>query len=193
MASEEVKEVLEKVRETLKARGARTIAGLGRTFRALDSYDGNKKVDKEEFVVGLRENGVDLTQDEADALMGHFDIDGDGHVCFDEFLVGIRGRLNENREPIVHEAFAKFDKDSSGEIAIEDIKGVYNTDFHPDKQSGEKTDEEIFQDFLSSFGDKNDDGIITKDEWIEYYSAVSSNIDDDDHFNLMMKNAWQLD
>ena len=30
-------------------------------FRALDSYDDNKKIDREEFLVSLRENGVELT------------------------------------------------------------------------------------------------------------------------------------
>ena len=37
--------ILEKVRAQLKARGAKTIRGLGRTFRQLDSFDGNRKVD----------------------------------------------------------------------------------------------------------------------------------------------------
>ncbi|CAI2381398.1 unnamed protein product [Moneuplotes crassus] len=193
MPGVDVIEVLDRVRAALKRRGSRTIAGLGRTFRALDSYDGNKKVDAEEFSVGLRENGVDLTQEEADALLTYFDKDGDGNVCFDEFLVGIRGRLNERREAIALKAFLKFDKDCSGAITVDDMKGVYNTDFHPKKQSGEMTDDEIFLDFLSNFGDKNNDGMITKDEWIEYYSAVSANIDNDDHFILLMRNAWQLD
>ncbi|CAI2380857.1 unnamed protein product [Moneuplotes crassus] len=193
MASVDVFDILNKVREALKKRGARTIAGLGRTFRALDSYDGNKKVDAEEFSVGLRENGVDLTQEEADALLTYFDKDGDGNVCFDEFLVGIRGRINERRDAIALKAFLKFAKDCSGEITVDDMRGVYTTEFHPKKQSGEMTDDEIFLDFLSNFGDKNNDGIITKEEWIEYYSAVSSNIDNDDHFILLMRNAWQLD
>lgn len=50
----------------MTARGATTIRGLGRTFRALDSYDGNRKVDAGEFFVGLQENGVKLTKAEAD-------------------------------------------------------------------------------------------------------------------------------
>ena len=42
-------ETLAKVRAQLKARGARTIAGLSRVFRQLDSFDGNKKVDMDEL------------------------------------------------------------------------------------------------------------------------------------------------
>ena len=66
----DVIELLDRVKAALKKRGSKTIAGLGRTFRALDSYDGNQKVDSEEFRVGLRENGVDLTQEESDVIVG---------------------------------------------------------------------------------------------------------------------------
>ena len=43
--SAEVLVLLDRVKSALKKRGTKTIAGLGRTFRALDSFDGNKKVD----------------------------------------------------------------------------------------------------------------------------------------------------
>jgi hypothetical protein len=58
----------------LAARGANTVRGLGRTFKALDSYDGNRKLDPQEFFVGLQENGVKLTKAEADvsALNGQY-------------------------------------------------------------------------------------------------------------------------
>jgi hypothetical protein len=48
------------------ARGSTTIRGLGRTFRQLDSFDGNRKVDAGEFFVGMQENGVKITKAEAD-------------------------------------------------------------------------------------------------------------------------------
>lgn len=37
------------------------------------------------------------------------------------------------------------------------------------------------------------DGKVTKDEWIEYYANVSSSIDTDEYFAVMMNNAWKLD
>ncbi len=82
--------IMEKVREQFAKRGARTIRGLGRAFRLMDSYDGNRKVDAQEFFVGMQEAGIQITKVEADALMSYFDTDGDGHINYDEFLVGIR-------------------------------------------------------------------------------------------------------
>ena len=58
--------VLDKMRSQLKARGAKTIRGLGRVFRNFDSFDGNKKIDSQEFFSGLREIQVQVTQAEAD-------------------------------------------------------------------------------------------------------------------------------
>ena len=82
--------VLQRVRDQIFARGAKTIRGLGRTFRALDSFDGNKKVDRNEFLVGLKENGVQISKDEANLLLDLIDTNRDGTLDFDEFLIAMR-------------------------------------------------------------------------------------------------------
>ncbi len=41
--------VLDKVKAQLANRGAQTIRSLGKVFKSLDSYDGNRKVDASEF------------------------------------------------------------------------------------------------------------------------------------------------
>lgn len=94
---------------------------------------------------------------------------------------------------MVDKAFLKFDRDGSSEISAADLRGVYNCTMHPKVQSGELTEDEVFLEFLQSFGDKNKDGKITRAEWSEYYAAVSSSIDNDDHFVQLMKAAWKLD
>lgn len=80
----------------MAARGAKTIRGLGRVFKTMDD-SGNRKVDAQEFFVGLNECGCSLTKEETDALLSAFDTDHDGNVNFDEFLVGLRGSMNPAR------------------------------------------------------------------------------------------------
>ena len=46
------------------------------------------------------------------------------------------------------QAFKKLDRDSSGQIDIDDIRGVYNASNHPDVASGKKTEDEILGEFL---------------------------------------------
>ena len=53
------------MRAQINARGAKTIRGLGRVFRNFDSFDGNHKVDAQEFFSGLREIQVDINEAEA--------------------------------------------------------------------------------------------------------------------------------
>ena len=62
----------------------------------------------------------------------------------------------------INKVFALFDKDGSGFINSKDLQGVFNLSFNPKVASGELTEDEAFLEFLSSFGDKNNDGTITK-------------------------------
>lgn len=58
------------MRAQINSRGAKTIRGLGRVFRNFDSFDGNKKVDAQEFFSGLKEIQVDVTEAEAKVRSG---------------------------------------------------------------------------------------------------------------------------
>ena len=80
--------------------------------------------------------------------------------------------------------------DGSGVVTAADLRVVYSTNAHPKVISGEITEDEAYLEFLANFGDKNNDGMITQQEWNVYYAAVSANIDNDDEFCLMMTNAW---
>ncbi len=44
-----------------------------------------------------------------------------------------------------------MDKDKSGILDFDDIKGVYNGKKHPDVISGKKTEEEVLGEFLDTF------------------------------------------
>jgi Ca2+-binding EF-hand superfamily protein len=49
------------------------------------------------------------------------------------------------------QAFELMDKDGSGELDINDIRGTYNARMHPDVKSGKKTEDEILLEFLETF------------------------------------------
>lgn len=74
-----------------------SIRSLGKAFKTIDSYNGDRKIDKEEFYWGLKDFGVTITKKEADTLLAYLDTNEDGYVNFDEFLVGIRGKPNQKR------------------------------------------------------------------------------------------------
>jgi hypothetical protein len=57
---------LENLRAQLSARGANTIRGLSRVFKSIDSNNGNRKVDAQEFYVGLKELGLTISKQDID-------------------------------------------------------------------------------------------------------------------------------
>ena len=59
--------------------------------------------------------------------------------------------MNGFRRSLAEKAFRVMDKDKSGVLNIDDIKGVYNGKKHPDVIAGKKTEEEVLGEFLDTF------------------------------------------
>lgn len=108
--------------------------------------------------------------------------------------------MNQFRTNLVIKAFKKIDYNGDGVLDINDIKGKYDASKHPDVKSGKKTENEVLKEFLETFemhhnvmhGTKSD-GMVTMEEFIEYYTNISANIDNDAYFDLMITNAWNLE
>lgn len=185
-------QVLEKILKTLKARGAHGIRGLGIVFRRMDN-NGDKKMDRHEFMWGLKENGHTLSPSEFERIFKYFDKNNDGKITYDEFLRGVRGDLNDFRKGFVAIAFKKLDKTGNGIVDVEDLLVNYDVTFHPKFRSGEMSKNDILNEFMAQWDTKQRDGKVTLDEFEEYYADVSASIDEDDYFELMMRNAWHIE
>jgi len=157
-------------------------------------------LDKYEFNKAMQDYMLGFSEGEIGRLFTYFDYDRSGLVEYDEFIRTIRGPMNAARKAIVAKAFKILDKDGSGFLDINDVKGTYNASKHPDVTSGKKTEQQVLGEFLETFETahnmrNNDapDHIITKEEFEEYYNNISASIDRDDYFELMMNSAWNLD
>lgn len=190
--------LLIKFRERIQARGGKGIIGLARQFKIFDDNN-SKTLELDEFQKAMKDFKVDLSPNEVKVLFGIFDRDGEGTIDYDEFLRSVRGEMNSRRKKISLQAFDKLDTDKSGIIDINEIKYLYNAKQHPDVKSGKKTEEDIFGEFLETFethhniGKGTKDRRVTREEFVEYYNNISMSIDNDEYFELMMKNAWKLD
>jgi Ca2+-binding EF-hand superfamily protein len=194
-------ELLGKIREILCERegGERFhgIRSIALEFKIMDT-DKTGRLDREEILSGLAKFGVSLDEEQAQAVLDFCDSDHDGSVDLNEFLAALRGPLSKRRLKLIMMAFAVLDKDASGEVTLAELGSIYDTSCHPDVVDGRKTKEQVLKEFAAQW-DKGGadskgkgDGVITKDEFVHYYRDVSASIDDDDYFELMIRNAWHI-
>lgn len=157
-------------------------------------------LDMYEFKKGIKDFQIDIPDSDIETLFKAFDLNGNGDIDFDEFIRVVVGPMNQFRTQLVVKAFKKIDYNGDGVLTVQDIKGKYDASRHPDVKSQKKTEEEVLKEFLETFemhhnvmnGTKSD-GMVTLDEFIEYYTNISANIDNDSYFDLMMTNAWNID
>ena len=184
--------LLENMKKEIKARGSDGFLGLQRRFRIMDD-DGSKNLSLLEFKKALQELKLKLTEVDIRALFEYFDSDDSGAIDFEEFIQGLREPLSESRLKLVNMAFHILDKDDSGEVTFQEIANVYDASKHPAVIARTKTAQQVLIEFLGTFevGGVRD-GIVTKAEFINYYANLGASIDNDDYFELMIRNAWHL-
>lgn len=182
----------------LAARGARGILGMQRVFKIMDD-NRNGTLEIQEFWKAICDFRVALNPDEARKLFDLFDRNGDGAVDYDELLRAVAGEMNNFRKALVKKAFNKIDKNGNGLIEVDDIKASYNAKHHPDVKSGKKSEDEVLAEFLDTFelhhsmkNPSSKDRKVDFGEFVEYYNNVGASCDNDQYFELMITNAWNL-
>merc|ERR1719359_691850 len=75
---------------------------------------------------------------------------------------------------------------------MEDIQGTYNVNHDPDVLQGRIAPDQALEAFLANFDGVEKDGTVTQKEFTEYYRSISASINNDDYFELMIRNAWHI-
>jgi len=193
-ANNEMAAVVMQVQKMVAQHAGGGIRGIGRIFKNLDHF-GKNRLDKNDLKDGLRDYKLKFTNDQIDLLIKAFDRSASGTVNYDDFLIGVRGEMTAPRVAVAKRAFAIMDRDKSGVIDLDDIRGTYSAQSDPRVMKGQLTEDEVLQEFLNVFegAGGNKDGKVTMDEWLDYYKAVSSSVDTDDYFVEMVQRAWKMD
>ena len=90
-----IDDLVAEVKAKILERSSGGIKGIARIFKAMDD-NGNRQLDVEDFRWGFIDYGFNLTQEEAQHLVTHFDRDGNGTVSYDEFLRALKVSKHEN-------------------------------------------------------------------------------------------------
>jgi len=198
LSQDPVENILNQIRVKLASRGIEGVCSLARNFRIIDDNN-SQTIDFNEFKKCCKEFNFGLSDNEIQIAFTSFDRDNSGEIDYDEFLRTIRGEMNDFRKNLVNQAFNKLDVNGNGEISFDEIQSKYNAQNHPEVLSGKKTEEEVLKEFMDTFQDTYNylcgtetDNIITLEEFMEYYENVSMTIDNDEYFEIMINNGWNL-
>lgn len=187
--------IMARIREglSIRAGGFESLRAMARQFRIADRDDSGV-LNRQEFDVAfdifLNCFKIKLSQADKNNLFTHFDRDQSGTVSYDEFVREIRGPMNSVRESFVQQAFAILDREGSGLVDERDVANIYDVSTNPSVKSGKMSEVDALNLFLTALGGES--GQITWEQFKEHYEWVSSSIDNDDYFELMMRNAWHI-
>lgn len=190
-AARVIPSVLNRVRSKILERGGRNgFRGLVRFLRMMDENK-DQSLSRMEFRSAMESYGVPMGSAELDAVFNTFDRNGDGKVTVQEFVRTMRGDMNSRRLAIVQEAFNRLNKDGRGDVELHELVDVFTTNasLHPEANKG-ASHEELIREFMEAWGGR--DGRITRAQFVEYYADISAGVDDDDYFELLVRNAWHI-
>eukprot|EP01060_Flectonema_neradi_P041415 TRINITY_DN9832_c0_g1_i2.p1 TRINITY_DN9832_c0_g1~~TRINITY_DN9832_c0_g1_i2.p1 ORF type:complete len:318 (+),score=80.04 TRINITY_DN9832_c0_g1_i2:100-1053(+) len=148
--------IIQLAREKILQRsGSCGFRGIRKTLQTMDQ-NGNGQLEKCELAEGLENFGISLTGPQMDIVFSYFDKDRSGSVSLTEFLSGVRGPMNNRRTELVKKAYKLLDKNCDGTVTMDDIKLAYDAKNNPAVLSGEKTEEDVFRDFMSGWDQDGD-------------------------------------
>lgn len=167
--------------------------------KKLKSYEINNKIDLNDFIQIFREMRLDFTENDVKNFFYMLDINEMNFININDVINKIKGEMSEERKLYVLNKFDIIDKQKKGEININYLKIIYknNAKYHPDVIKGIKSEDIIYNQFkqtLELFLDINKilNEIITKEEFVDYYSAISASIQDDIYFQDILNGIYDL-
>jgi Ca2+-binding EF-hand superfamily protein len=180
--------LIAKVLEVMRKRSNNAVRNLRSAFRAMDK-EGDFRLDKEDMKWGLIDLGVKLDDEQYALLFSHFDESRDGLISMTEFMTAIRGEMNDYRREVVMAAYDVLDRDGSGMVTVEDMMALYDMSADVMVAEGRKTIEEASREFMATW-EVTPDGMLTREEFLEYYKDLSAEIQEDEEFEAIVRAAW---
>ena len=167
--------------------------------KKLKSYEINNKIDLNDFIQIFREMRLDFTENDVKNFFYMLDFNEMNFININDVINKIKGEMSEERKLYISNIFDNIDKKKKGEINLNFWKIIYrnNAKYHPDVIKGIKTEDNIYNQFkqtLELFLDINKilNDIITKEEFVEYYSGISASIPDDNYFQDILNGIYDL-
>lgn len=203
-----VDELMLRARQQVARRGLRAAVGVAESFYAADD-DMDDLVDAYEFRRACQQAGLAFRDAEEARL---FEVcgagpssgaqrGGVGKLSVPRFLQLLQGPLSDTRRAAVERAWAALGGDPNNEssaVSPAVLKERFAAESHPLVTRGELESVAVAAEFLDTFsllahvrgGCQN--GMVAFFDFLAYYEVVSSTIDNDAFFDLLLHRLWSL-
>ena len=156
------------------------------------------KILKNYLPIALQNIGVFYTQNE---LQNLFFALGCSEITFNTFSLSklievIKDEMNDFRKNIVIDIFNKLCQleNNNNSLSLNILKENYKSERHPEVLNNRRNAKDIYLQFsecLDIFAKLNNiSNNITLDQFIDFYSGISSSVYDDNYFSYIMDNVW---
>ena len=157
-----------------------------------------QKVSFEDLSVTLQELHLNIASSEIHEFFNYLDSEKTGRIPTNDIINIIKGSLDDKRKEIINEVFSYIDNDKKGEISLTNLKNIYNAKNHPDVLDGNKTEQEIYNQFCFTIDvyirvNKILNNSINNEQFIDYYSGISPSIKNDEKFKNILEKVWNVE
>lgn len=191
--------VLARIYPLLKGNGMHVVRRLRRMCLSSDLH-GTGIMSMRTFQGLLSYVSIRLIEDEVQQLQALFGCDkygqrqpqGSETIDFNRFFQ-LMGSMSNLRLETVHDAYKKLKEHAiAGVVEIRHIRQHYRPKSHPELQAGRMDASEAVEDFLRQWDIDHHDGVVSWEEFLDYYRDVSLAVEDDELFVEIVRSAWNL-
>ena len=185
---------MDKIRNgIITVEGINGLRYFGSNLRTMDdSQLGYVSID--ELCLCMKDVKVHLADHEKKLMLKFFDLPPHPKDTIDitEFMRGIRGKMPKSRIELLERVWReKINRQGAAKVPVAEVLGLIDFTHDPDVFTGRLSREQAVRDFPELW-DKNHDGFINWNEFVDFYRDISAGLEEDAHFEMTLKNAWNF-
>jgi len=199
-------DVLQHVRRRIADKGLKAAVEVVRNFFTADD-DMDELLDVYEFRHACKDSGIVLVASEEAAVFEACGVEAaegshGGHIHLQKFLRMLHGPLSRHRYNLIEQAFRSVGGDPESEdsgVNPATLKQNFTPEGHPLVVKREMDPGVFLAEFLDTFSllahvqGGCQDGMVAFSDFLAYYDLLSSTIDNDSYFDLLMHRLWPIE
>ena len=198
----DISSIISKMKEIFILRGIKSIFSFQRMLLVYDiNHTGQITLNHLQSII--QAYNYNFSSSELNNLFTKFDPDNTGFIQYNYLLNEIVGNMDMTRFRLIKKLYDALPKNQDGNINIDVFKNSFCPTKHYDVINGNKSNDEIYGEFLECFEifreyNNNLKGGISKnelnyEEFCDFFGEISFGITNDFNFSNLVQNCWKIE